>query len=138
MTEAAAPRGGDVRGRIALRAPHVAPAPLGPSHVESRVRCAFDRARKGGYHSNQSMVDLEAVGIRSCIAEPDRGRRDWSKEPDAQRPVYRNRRRMRGPRGRRLRGNAASGATARWRISTTPVACGARICVVTRTFSSGC
>src|SRR5882672_7166298 len=87
MTEAAAPRGGDVRGRIALRAPHVAPAPLGPSHVESRVRCAFDRARKGGYHSNQSMVDLEAVGIRSCIAEPDRGRRDWSKEPDAQRPV---------------------------------------------------
>src|SRR5437588_13048653 len=26
-----------------------------------------------GYHSNQSMVDLEAVGIRSYIAEPDRG-----------------------------------------------------------------
>src|SRR5712692_8419692 len=55
-----------------------------------------------GYHSNQSMVDLEAVGIRSYIAEPDRGRRDWSKQPDAQAPVYRNRRRMRGPRGRRL------------------------------------
>jgi transposase len=55
-----------------------------------------------GYHSNQSMVDLEAVGIRSYIAEPDRGRRDWSNEPDAQAPVYRNRRRMRGPRGRRL------------------------------------
>ena len=55
-----------------------------------------------GYHSNQSMVDLEAVGIRSYIAEPDRGRRDWSKAPNAQAPVYRNRRRMRGPRGRRL------------------------------------
>jgi transposase len=55
-----------------------------------------------GYHSNQSMVDLEAVGIRSYIAEPDRGRRDWSKQPDAQAPVYRNRRRLRGPRGRRL------------------------------------
>ena len=55
-----------------------------------------------GYHSNQSMVDLEAVGIRSYIAEPDRGRRKWSKDPDAQTPVYRNRRRMRGPRGRRL------------------------------------
>jgi len=39
-----------------------------------------------GYHSNQSMVDLEAVGIRSYIAEPDRGRRDWSKEPEAQAP----------------------------------------------------
>src|SRR3989442_2908166 len=55
-----------------------------------------------GYHSNQSMVDLDAVGIRSYIAEPDRGRRDWSEEPDAQTPVYRNRRRIRGTRGRRL------------------------------------
>ena len=55
-----------------------------------------------GYHSNQSMVDLEAVGIRSYIAEPDRGRRDWSNEPEARASVYRNRRRMRGPRGRRL------------------------------------
>ena len=55
-----------------------------------------------GYHSNQSMVDLDAVGIRSYIAEPDRGRRDWSKQPEAQAPVYRNRRRIRGARGRRL------------------------------------
>jgi transposase len=55
-----------------------------------------------GYHSNQTMVDLDAVGIRSYIAEPDRGRRDWSKEPEAQAPVYGNRRRIRGRRGRRL------------------------------------
>ena len=55
-----------------------------------------------GYHSNQTMVDLDAVGIRSYIAEPDRGRRDWSKEPEAQAPVYANRRRIRGRRGRRL------------------------------------
>ncbi|MDP3949596.1 transposase [Microbacterium sp.] len=55
-----------------------------------------------GYHSNQTMVDLDAVDIRSYIAEPDRGRRDWSDAPDAQAPVYRNRRRIRGRRGRRL------------------------------------
>ena len=55
-----------------------------------------------GYHSNQTMVDLDAVGIRSYIAEPDRGRRDWSEAPDAQAPVYGNRRRMHGRRGRRL------------------------------------
>jgi len=55
-----------------------------------------------GYHSNQSMIDLDAVGIRSYIAEPDRGRRDWSKAPEAQAPVYGNRRRIRGARGRRL------------------------------------
>ena len=34
-----------------------------------------------GYHSNQTMVDLGAVGLRSYIAEPDRGRRDWSGAP---------------------------------------------------------
>jgi transposase len=55
-----------------------------------------------GYHSNQTMIDLHAVGVRSYIAEPDRGRRDWSKTPEAQAPVYGNRRRVRGPRGRRL------------------------------------
>ena len=55
-----------------------------------------------GYHSNQTMIDLEAVDLRSYVAEPDRGRRDWSKEPAAQTPVYANRRRIRGVRGRRL------------------------------------
>ena len=40
-----------------------------------------------GYHSNQTMVDLDAVGLRSYIAEPDRGRRDWSEAPAAQAPV---------------------------------------------------
>jgi transposase len=37
-----------------------------------------------GYHSNQIMIDLAAVGLRSYVAEPDRGRRDWSEEPAAQ------------------------------------------------------
>jgi len=32
-----------------------------------------------GYHSNQSLVDLEAVGVRRYISEPDRGRRNWKK-----------------------------------------------------------
>ena len=55
-----------------------------------------------GYHSNQTMIDLEAVALRSYIAEPDRGRRDWTKTPEAQSPVYGNRRRVRGARGKRL------------------------------------
>ena len=55
-----------------------------------------------GYHSNQTLVDLATVGIRSYVSEPNRGRRDWSKAPEAQAPVYGNRRRIRGPRGRRL------------------------------------
>jgi transposase len=55
-----------------------------------------------GYHSNQTMIDLAAVGLRSYVAEPDRGRRNWSQEPQAQTLVYANRRRIRGARGRRL------------------------------------
>src|SRR5213079_3218332 len=47
-----------------------------------------------GYHSNQTLIDLAAVEIRSYIAEPDRGRRDWSKASEAQAPVYGNRRRI--------------------------------------------
>jgi transposase len=55
-----------------------------------------------GYHSNRIMVELDALGVRSYVAEPARGQRDWSKEPEAQAPVYGNRRRIRGRRGRRL------------------------------------
>ena len=55
-----------------------------------------------GYHSNQTLVDFAAIGVRCYIAEPDRGRRHWTKAPDAQRVVYNNRRRVRGTRGRQL------------------------------------
>ncbi len=55
-----------------------------------------------GYHSNQTLIDLDAVAVRSYIAEPARGRRDWTKTPAAQGPVYGNRRRVRGVRGQRL------------------------------------
>jgi transposase len=55
-----------------------------------------------GYHSNQALVDLEAVGVRSYISEPERGRRNWMDNPEARDAVYRNRRRIRGERGKRL------------------------------------
>lgn len=55
-----------------------------------------------GYHSNETLVALDAVGVRAYIAEPDRGRRCWAKAAEAQGPVYRNRRRVGGRRGKRL------------------------------------
>jgi transposase len=55
-----------------------------------------------GYHSNQTLIDLEALAVRSYIAEPNRGRRHWTTTPEAQPPVYGNRRRVRGARGKRL------------------------------------
>jgi transposase len=69
--------------------------------VDEPTRLAEIVADKG-YHSNQIMRDLAGVGIRSYVAEPDRGRRHWGDAPEAQAAVYANRRRMRGARGRRL------------------------------------
>ena len=76
----------------------LADAQAGVSEPQSHDEIIADK----GYHSNLTMVDLDAGGLRSYIAEPDRGRRDWSETAAAQAPVYANRRRMRGPRGRRL------------------------------------
>ena len=56
-----------------------------------------------GYHSNEVLVNLSASGIRSCISEPDRGRRRWKGKADARQAVYANRRRIRGNRGQALR-----------------------------------
>lgn len=52
-----------------------------------------------GYHSNQVLVDLAALDLRTYIAEPDRGRRRWKKKAAARDAVYANRRRIRGTRG---------------------------------------
>ena len=53
-------------------------------------------------HSNDTLLTLRALGLRSYLAEPDRGRRCWSKEPEAQHPVYGNRRRVGGSHGKQL------------------------------------
>jgi transposase len=55
-----------------------------------------------GYHSAQTLMDLEEQGLRSYVSEPDRGRRKWRDDVDAQQAVYANRRRVRGERGKRL------------------------------------
>jgi transposase len=52
-----------------------------------------------GYHSNQVLVDLATLDVRTYIAEPARGRRKWKKKAAARDAVYANRRRIRGPRG---------------------------------------
>src|SRR5229473_5956511 len=55
-----------------------------------------------GYHSDRTLVELEDQGLRSYLSEPDRGRRKWKDDVDAQQAVYANRRRIRGERGKRL------------------------------------
>ena len=55
-----------------------------------------------GYHSNETLVALADLGLRSYVSEPDRGRRRWRGKLAARNAVYANRRRIRRPRGLRL------------------------------------
>jgi len=63
-----------------------------------------------GYHSGQTLVNPEEVELRGYVSEPDRGRRTWMARSAAeqafrraeQAAVYRNRRRRKGNRSKRL------------------------------------
>ena len=55
-----------------------------------------------GYHSSQVAVGLGELGVRTYIAEPDRGARDWDGKQAEKEAVYGNRRRVRGERGKRM------------------------------------
>ena len=55
-----------------------------------------------GYHSNDVMVELAEMGVRSYMAEPNRGTRNWSGRKIEKAAVYANRRRIQGDRGRHL------------------------------------
>ena len=91
-----------------------------------------------GYHSNQSLVDLEAVGVSSYISEPDRAGATGRRSP------------RRGPRsiaivdgfaGREACGCCGSVGrdwNAPSRISTRPAECAASTCAGTPTFENGC
>lgn len=55
-----------------------------------------------GYHSNASMVEMKELGLRTYIAEPDRGPRNWDGKTEERDAVYANRKRVHGERGKQL------------------------------------
>jgi transposase len=55
-----------------------------------------------GYHSRQTLLDLEETQTRSYASEPKRTRQDWDGQAEARDAVYANRRRIQGERGKRL------------------------------------
>jgi transposase len=55
-----------------------------------------------GYHSNDVMVGLAEMEVRSYVAEPDRGTRNWEGKTAEKEAVYGNRRRITGERGKRM------------------------------------
>ncbi len=69
--------------------------PVHPAGVEEVV------ADKG-YHSNDVAVALRELAVRTYIAEPERGVRNWNGKAWEKEAVYANRRRIRGEHGKRL------------------------------------
>jgi transposase len=55
-----------------------------------------------GYHSNQVVLGLAEMSLRTYIAEPDRGPRNWKDKAAEKAAVYGNRRRIQGDRGKAL------------------------------------
>jgi transposase len=55
-----------------------------------------------GYHSNEVAVGFGELQVRTYIAEPDRGARNWEGKQAEKEAVYANRRRIRGERGKWL------------------------------------
>jgi transposase len=55
-----------------------------------------------GYHSNETLRQLREFEVRSYIAEPQRGPRNWKGKAAEQAAVYANRRRIQHQRGKRL------------------------------------
>ena len=80
---------------------HVQSDPQASEHVGPGVLAEVVTDK--GYHSNETMRDLQQQEIRSYVSEPKyRGRRRWKDKVAEQQAVYANRRRIRGERGKRL------------------------------------
>ena len=67
-------------------------------HAEGVEEVVADK----GYHSNDVMVGLSKMEVRSYVAEPDRGTRNWGGKEAEKEAVYGNRRRVQGERGKRM------------------------------------
>ena len=78
--------------------------------ADTSARRVQDVVTDKGYHSAQTLVNLEELEWRGYVSEPDRGRQPWmakNAEQQAfkraeQAAVYRNRRRRKGHRSKRL------------------------------------
>ena len=70
--------------------------------TDNEVRTGEELVTDKGYHSKQTVLDVQTFGLRTYISEPDRGRQHWVDQPAARDAVYANRRRIHGDRGQQL------------------------------------
>ena len=100
--------------------------------AEGRLRDLDAPAREmmadKGYHSNATMVALKARGLRGYVSEPNRGRRSWKRNREAQQPTYANRRRV----GATAASGCCAGAGRSWsgrsRTCWKPAGCAGCMC----------
>jgi len=69
-----------------------------PVHSDGVEEVVADK----GYHSNDVAVALRDLKVRTYIAEPERGVRNWNSKAAEKEAVYANRRRVRGEHGKGL------------------------------------
>jgi transposase len=69
-----------------------------PVHAGGVAEVVADK----GYHSNDVAVALRGLEVRTYIAEPERGVRNWNGKAAEKEAVYANRRRVGGERGKQL------------------------------------
>ncbi len=67
-----------------------------------RFRSIQEAVCDKGYHSNDMVLHLEEMQVRSYVSEPKRGRRNWKNKNEERDAVYANRRRINGTRGKQL------------------------------------
>ena len=70
--------------------------------IDDKVKTGKEVVTDKGYHSKQTVLDMQNVGLRTYISEPDRGRQHWKGQQAERDAVYANRRRIRGERGQLL------------------------------------
>lgn len=76
--------------------------PEAAEQLEAVAAVTDDVVADKGYHSRQTVHDLETLEIRTYISEPDRGPQSWIGQEAKREAVYANRRRIRGHRGQAL------------------------------------
>ena len=70
--------------------------------IDDKVKTGDELVTDKGYHSKETVLDVQSLGLRTYISEPERGRQHWIDQQAERDAVYANRRRIRAERGQKL------------------------------------
>ncbi len=70
--------------------------------TDDKVKTAEELVTDKWYHSKQTVLDVQSLGLLTYISEPDRGRQSWIDQHAERDAVYANRRCVQGDRGQKL------------------------------------